>query len=89
MARIDIEDFHEDALARVYLAATLHEAKHVEEVLTQNGIDYTVEVESYLKRFLAIFDAEYQGAGFFVRAAHANFARNMLHEAGLKAGIQD
>src|SRR5437763_1191941 len=89
MARIDLDDFHDDPLTRIYLAAYLKEAKQVEDVLTQHGIDYAVEVESYIKRFFAIFDAEYHGAGFFVRVAHANFARNMLREAGLSAGIQE
>jgi hypothetical protein len=89
MARVDIEDFDGQDIARVYLAAYLKEAKQVEDVLTRHGIDYAVEIETYYKRFLLIFDAEYPGAGFFVRAAQANFARSVLREAGLKGGIQD
>jgi hypothetical protein len=86
---MDLDEFPGEALVRVYLAGELREAKRVESVLTEWGIDYTVEVERYRKQLLGFFPCVYTGAGFFVRPAEAALARSSLLEAGLRAGIQD
>ncbi len=42
MARLELEDFLDQEVRRVYLAGRLSEAKRVERTLTGNGIDYAV-----------------------------------------------
>lgn len=86
MSRVAIEDFNDEEVARVYLAARLGEAQLVEAELDKNKIDYAVEVEPYLAN--AVFwVSEYHGAAFYVRAANAEFCGQILRAAGLTAGL--
>ncbi|MGH7770683.1 MAG: hypothetical protein ACREQA_00425 [Candidatus Binatia bacterium] len=87
MARIALENFAEKEVARIYIAAELGEAKRVENTLTQNGIDYAVEIEPYVRYNLG--SLENKGAAFYVISGQADFCRRALREAGLKAGIVD
>ena len=88
MARVAIEDFADNEVARVYFAAKLSEAERVEVELEQNNIDYAVEVEPY--RATAVFwVSEYKGAAFYVLAAKADACRGILAAAGLTAGLLD
>lgn len=88
MARVALEEFNDQEVARIYFAAKLSEAEEVEMELQQNNIDYAVEVEPY--RAMAVFwVSEYKGAAFYVPAAQADFCRRILAEAGLKAGLME
>jgi len=89
MARIEFEDFPDNELTRVYLAGELHEAKRVEEALTEHGIDYAVDFELYKKRIIGLFPAVYQGVAFFVVTGQTALARSTLLAAGLRAGIEE
>jgi hypothetical protein len=89
MARIDLDDFGEKELSRIYLAGRLGEAKRVEKILTVHGVDYAVEVEPYVTSFAIFFSGEYKGASFYVLSGQAEFCRKTLLEAGLDAGILD
>src|SRR5436190_24162708 len=82
-----IED--EDALgerpvARIFLAASVSEAKRVEGVLDQLAVDYFVRVEPCGR---TLFGSTRQGAAFFVDAAQADSCDQALERAGLGAGI--
>ena len=48
MPRVAIEDFNDEEIARVYLAARFAEAQLVEAELNKHNVDYAVEVEAYL-----------------------------------------
>jgi hypothetical protein len=86
MARVAIEDFDDEQVARVYLAARLAEAQLVEAELNKQDVDYGVEVESYLGS--AVFWlSEYRGAAFYVQAAKMDFCSGILRTAGLTAGL--
>jgi hypothetical protein len=86
MPRVAIEDFDDEQVARVYLAARLAEAKLVEAELNKQDVDYAVEVESYLAA--AVFwVSEYRGAAFYVYAVQADFCSGILRAAGLTSGL--
>ena len=93
MARLDLYQFLDKELSRIYIAGELAEARRVEDILTRYGIDYAVEVEPYQKsalRVLTLFSSGvYAGAAFFVLSGQAAFARDTLLAAGLKGGILD
>lgn len=89
MSRFALDDFEESELSRIYLAGRLAEAKRVEKVLEENGIDYAVEVEPYTVTLLFIGFGEYKGDAFYVRSGQAAFCRRVLADAGLDLGIFD
>lgn len=89
MAKVDIENFADKELSRIYIAARLPEAMQVESTLTEQGIDYAVEIEPYYKVVLNIIPFEYPGATFYVLSGQAHFARQALLKAGLKTGLVD
>ena len=86
MPRVAIEDFEEQEVSRVYVATRLSEAKLVEEVLTQNDIDYAVEVEPYLTTVM-FWITEYKGATFLVFSEQVEICQRVLGAAGLTAGL--
>jgi len=88
VARLAIEDFADEEVARVYLAAHLAEALLVEVELNKHGVNYAVEVEPYFAG--AVFwVSEYRGAAFYVADAQADFCGGILRAAGLKSGLLD
>ena len=89
MPRLDIEEFADKELSRIYIADRLREAKFVESTLTEHGIDYAVEVEPFRKIVLGVLPLEYPGAVFYVLSGQASFARSALQAVGLIAGIQE
>ena len=89
MARLNIEDFGGEELTRVYIAGRIREAERVEGTLTQHGVDYTVDIEPFVKRVLGLFTSQYSGAAFYVPSSQAAAARSLLLEARLTEGISD
>ena len=88
MARVAIDDFGDDEIDRIYLAGRLEEAQMVEGELNKHGIDYAVEIESYMAT--AVFwVSEYAGAAFYVAAEQVDFCYRILREAGLSAGLME
>jgi hypothetical protein len=84
---VDSATFDDKDVAMVYIAARLSEGKRVEQVLTENAIDYAVDIEPFESRLLGIVRVEYEGIGFYVVADHADLCRRVLHEAGLVQGL--
>lgn len=89
MPRLDLEDFTDKELSRIYIADRLAEAKNVESTLTEHDIDYAVEVEPFRKIVLGVLPIENPGAAFYVLAGQALIARKALFAAGLRIGLQD
>jgi len=83
MPLIDEAAFGGRALARVFLAATVSEARRVEGVLDGHGVDYCVRVEPCGR---TLFGSTRQGAAFFVDEAQAESCDDALARAGLSAG---
>ena len=77
-----------DAIAdaeQIFLARNLREAREVENLLTQAGFDYAVEVEAYARSFL--FGTIRYGAAFYVAGAQAAGCRQRLIDAGFGRGV--
>ena len=89
MARVDLEEWDGQEVARVYLAGRLAEALQVEETLTGHGIDYAVDLEPFRTLVLGMFPSEHTGVGFYVLSAQAGPSRRALLDAGLRTGIEE
>lgn len=87
MALVDPATFDDEDVALVYIAGRLAEGKLVEQVFSDNAIDYAVDAEPFESRVLGIFPVEYEGVGFYVLSAQAEFCRGLLREAGLIQGL--
>lgn len=85
MARVDILEFDEKAIARVYVARTVAEGEDVEQVLSEKGVDFAIEVESFWGVGVASTPAN--GAVFYVLAGQAGFCKEILKSRGLSAGV--
>lgn len=72
--------FGETELDLLYIAKRLQEALEVEQVLTEAGIDYLVEVDHY--RGGIIFARVRVGAFFYVPVENLERARQVLREHG-------
>lgn len=84
MPMVEQDAFGDRSLARIFLAATVTEARRVEKVLDQHGVDYCVRVEPCGR---TLFGSTRQGAAFFVDDAQADSCVEALERAGLAAGI--
>jgi hypothetical protein len=85
MARLQIENFPEQDISRIFVAVNLKEAEAVEIVLSVQGIDYAVEIESYVR--LSLLSSEVSGAVFYVSSAQSSFCRGLLQKAGYGSGV--
>ena len=87
MPRVTEEAFEEGTeIVRVYLAATLNEAKAVEQALDGAGLDYLAETERYAAP-AALGSRLRTGVGFWVSAAAVEPAASALEQAGLTSGL--
>ena len=87
MAMVDPEFFADKEIARVYIAGRLGEAKGVEQALSENGVDYFVESETFETNLLGVLPTRYDGVALYVLSGQASFCRRILGEAGLKDGL--
>ncbi len=87
MALVDPETFDDEDVAMIYIAGRLNEGKRVEQVLSDNAIDYAVDIEPFQSRVLGILPVECEGVGFYVLCAQADFCRRVLRAAGLVQGL--
>ena len=78
----DAAFFGEDHAELVYIAKRLDEAKRLESVLTEAGIDYGVEADNY--RGGIIFQSERVGAFFYVRPEAVEAAHQVMSRNGFK-----
>lgn len=76
-------DFFGDVdLVLLFIASRLKEAKALEAVLDQAGIEYLIETDTYRGGF--IFVTERVGAFFYCREEDAEAAQTALRTAGYK-----
>lgn len=74
-------DFFEDReLDLVYIAKKLDEALQLESALTDSGVDYAVEPDTYTGG--VIFRSERVGAFFYVLPETADHARQVMEQHG-------
>lgn len=89
MALVDEEQLAGRDCARIYIAGRLAEARRVERILTDRGVDYYVAMERFERRLLGVIRREYTGVAFYVPNASVGACRDWLREAGLTAGLED
>ena len=87
MALVDPATFDGKEVAMIYIAGRLSEGKRVEQVLSDNAIDYAVDFEPFESRVLGILSVKYEGVGFYVSSGQADFCRRVLRDAGLVQGL--
>jgi hypothetical protein len=85
-----MEAFEEGTeIVRVYLAATLAEARAIEGALDLAGVEFAVEVEEFASRTALGSNLARRGAGFWVREADLERAAQVLERGGHLAGLMD
>ena len=78
----DVEFFLEQELELVYIAKRLKDALSLEKALTEEGVDYMVETDTYLGGLL--FRRELTGAFFYVAPGAAETVRAAMKRRGFK-----
>ena len=76
--------------ALIFIACNVGEAQRAETFLTQEGVDYCLSFEPFVRAgpFAALFGAsECVGVGFHVLSGRAAFCRDVLGRHGLTSGI--
>jgi len=86
MAKVSFDSFSEHDIERVFIAGNLSEAQRIEKLLTDEGIDYAVEVEKFMQTRI-FFTSEHLGATFYVHTGQAPFCRKLLLTHGFSNGI--
>ena len=86
MGRIDIENFSDKDISRIFIAASIKEAELAEDILTRNGIDYAISLEAYTRLF---FGTPREGIAFYVLSGQAEYYRGLLASRGLSKGLID
>ena len=87
MPRIDpleLEEAGEKELARIFIAATLAEAKQAEDVLTAHDVRYAVVAEPIGR---TLFGSARNAAVFYVLAADEDASVSVLINNGLEYGV--
>ncbi len=57
------------------MASSIKEAEQIENILTDNGIDFAVSLEEYIVNF---FISERQGIAFYVSSGQEHYSRDIL-----------
>jgi hypothetical protein len=83
VAHVEPEDLRDPE--RIFIARKLRQARQVEELLTEAGVNYVVQVEPYGRSLL--FGTIRHGAAFYVAAMHAAYGRDRLIAAGFGKGV--
>ena len=92
MARVDEDALRDSETTLVFIACNVGEARRAEDVLTQNGVDYCLSFEPFMRAgiFAALLKpSEHVGVGFTVVSGQAAFCRDLLSRHGLRIGIVD
>ena len=85
MARVEASDFAERDTTLIFLAKDVAEAERVEDLLTDEGVDFMTTLERFVSG-LSLFSSERSGIGFHVLGGQADFCRDLLRK-DLPAGI--
>jgi hypothetical protein len=85
MGRIDLEQFSDLNISRIYIAKNIKEAQSIENLLTEKNIDYALSVEPFLPP--SLLQSERMGAAFYVESTQSDICRQIIVDQGLGAGI--
>jgi hypothetical protein len=88
MARIEMDEFSDRQIARIFIARKVREAGRAETLLTESGVSYAVQIEDFFEGgFLA--GGVRKGAAFYIPTSQRDFCRRLFFENGLKKGWID
>ena len=88
LARLDPDALADRELHLVFIARNTSEARRAEELLTEVGVDYTLDFEPFFHA--GIFGVgTLTGVGFFVLSSQAAYCRELLRDRGLAIGVID
>ena len=86
LARLDPDALADQELDLVFIARNTSEARRAEELLTERGVDYTLDFEPFFHA--GIFGVgTLTGVGFFVLPGQATYCRELLRDRGLAVGV--
>jgi hypothetical protein len=85
MARIEIEDFSDKDISRIFIARNIREAETAETLLHENGISYTIQMEEFVGPGLFTIGAK-NGLAFYVLSGQRDFCRDLFFRNDLKSG---
>ena len=85
--RRDPDFFEDHKLALIYIAKKLNEALRLESALTDAGVEYAVEPDTY--KGGVIFASERIGAFFYVLPDSVEPARAAMQKQGFKMNQED
>ena len=85
MGRVDLENFSDRNITRIYIAKNIKEAQRIENLLTEKNIDYALSLEPFLPP--SLLQSERMGAAFYVASTQSDICRQFISDRGLGAGI--
>jgi len=85
--RRDADYFADHQLALIYIAKRLPEALRLEKVLTDGGVEYAVEPDTY--KGGVIFASERIGAFFYVLPEAVESAREVMVRSGFRLNQEE
>ena len=85
MARVEIEDFSDKDISRIFMARNIREAERAETLLHENGISCAVQMEEFVGPGLFTISAK-NGVAFYVLCGQPDFCRNLFFRNDLKSG---
>ena len=80
--RCEAEAFGEEALELVQLSRRLKEARGIEDLLDEEGVEYLLETGPYSARMLFVIPVTRVGVYFYVREGEAASVRELLRGRG-------
>jgi len=85
MRRKKLEEFRNKKIAHIFIAKNVNEAETVEKILTENNIDYAIEMEPYFTP--SPIQTPLDGAAFYVIVGQKEYCRQIISEIGFESGI--
>ena len=85
MGRIEIEDFSDKDMSRIFIARNIRESERAETLLSENGISYAVQMEEFVGPGLFTISAK-NGVAFYVLSSQRDFCRDLFFRNDLKSG---
>jgi len=86
MGRIEIEEFSDKKISRIFIASSIREAEAVERILSEDAIDYAIALEPYQRTGLTS-RTELNGVAFYVLEGQEKWCRKLLSLKGFSHGL--
>ena len=86
MSRVDIAEFSDKDIFRIFIAGSIGEAEHAEALLTENAISYALQIKEFGNPGFFISSVK-EGVVFYVLSGQRHFCRQLSLANGLKTGL--